>query len=871
MPTPTSTLKSIQYSAGFVLCILLGTLTSHLAVAASPVGKIIFTVGDVYMLAANGSRAATLQHGDNVSVADTFATGADGYAHIRMSDNAFIALRPDSILRIDEYSFTANKKELDRVKISLLKGKLRSVSGKVAKRSKNRYRLNTPVAAIGVRGTDYTVITTSEQSQVDVLQGGIAMSPFNAACKVSALGPCQGDSVVDLYAEMNQHYLQLNARSQAPDLIEGRLLNMSRPEDNNSLQQIKPSQVVNQAAISPASSEQEAKQNTDSNPQPTDTDSAEAPVTEAAATETQSNDAELQPAAEVDNDNADTHSEDASSSHVDDQTVDSHNTEPASNQQTKPDTVTDESIRETLDADNDGVADFIDVFPYDPAEQLDSDQDGIGNNQDPDDDNDGLTDSQELLSGSNPLSSDTDEDGVIDSEDSRPLSSAGVRLQSLNSTVNLPETEFSALVIHKVSLHQLEGKHISGNIRERTMELQTATPDSSDAPYLTLNRRIDSTGKIFWGDAGTARAWDHKYRENLLRYNATPPGTPNTASPPTKDDRWNAYYQADNFTPLVENDSLYLSNVNGLVPITPDLNSSFSKQGLLYDLSASEIKLIDNQGNAQQVSVVDFDFKMNYKNQTFRAELIATSSTNSRIAIRFDGALNKSGMVFGGNADAYLKGFFINQMRQIALIFEAQNNGQTYSGTLVVDRNYDTTWNGKLEKTFGRYQTANNAPVTWGRWSNFSEITNTDDFAHQMQGDQLIAHNRVFALMRTANEAVSLPTDGVFSFEMNAAEAVYKRGEYTETASITNPSLTVNFNDRTFTTALRVAAPSISNGIDISAGGSVQDDGLFFSNPSHSNSTVSGAVHNNGMGASIIFERELEQGSYVSGAVDWAR
>ncbi len=44
------------------------------------------------------------------------------------------------------------------------------------------------------------------------------------------------------------------------------------------------------------------------------------------------------------------------------------------------------------DGDGDGVPDSEDTFPNDPAEWKDSDQDGIGDNRDPDDDNDGTPD-----------------------------------------------------------------------------------------------------------------------------------------------------------------------------------------------------------------------------------------------------------------------------------------------------------------------------------------------------------------------------------------------------------------------------------------------------------------------------------------------
>jgi VCBS repeat-containing protein len=51
----------------------------------------------------------------------------------------------------------------------------------------------------------------------------------------------------------------------------------------------------------------------------------------------------------------------------------------------------------------------------------DVDQDGINNDQDPDDDNDGLFDLEESLIGSNPYAADTDSDGLADAVDPAPL------------------------------------------------------------------------------------------------------------------------------------------------------------------------------------------------------------------------------------------------------------------------------------------------------------------------------------------------------------------------------------------------------------------------------------------------------------------
>jgi len=63
------------------------------------------------------------------------------------------------------------------------------------------------------------------------------------------------------------------------------------------------------------------------------------------------------------------------------------------------------------DQDGDGVPDSEDAFPNDPTEWLDTDNDGTGNNADPDDDNDGMSDTwEEQYDGLDPLVNDASQD-----------------------------------------------------------------------------------------------------------------------------------------------------------------------------------------------------------------------------------------------------------------------------------------------------------------------------------------------------------------------------------------------------------------------------------------------------------------------------
>ncbi len=69
------------------------------------------------------------------------------------------------------------------------------------------------------------------------------------------------------------------------------------------------------------------------------------------------------------------------------------------------------------DSDHDGYLDGFDALPRDPAEHLDHDGDGQGDNADDDDDGDGLVDEAEQRKGTDPLRSDSDGDQVTDLDD----------------------------------------------------------------------------------------------------------------------------------------------------------------------------------------------------------------------------------------------------------------------------------------------------------------------------------------------------------------------------------------------------------------------------------------------------------------------
>ena len=89
-------------------------------------------------------------------VGDTIQTDDDSEAHATMADGAYLAVRANSRLKITEYAANGNSR--DSSLISLITGSLRTVTGWIAKTRPKAYRITTPTATIGVRGTDHEVI-----------------------------------------------------------------------------------------------------------------------------------------------------------------------------------------------------------------------------------------------------------------------------------------------------------------------------------------------------------------------------------------------------------------------------------------------------------------------------------------------------------------------------------------------------------------------------------------------------------------------------------------------------------------------------------------------------------------------------------------
>ena len=133
---------------------LLLALASGGAYASIDAGRVQFVFGDSKALATNGVERA-LKKGDVVHEGDTVITGPSASLQLLMVDDAMVAVRPNSRLRIDTYRFQGKEDGSERGVLHLIKGAFRSITGAIGHTNKKNYKIITDTANIGVRGTDH--------------------------------------------------------------------------------------------------------------------------------------------------------------------------------------------------------------------------------------------------------------------------------------------------------------------------------------------------------------------------------------------------------------------------------------------------------------------------------------------------------------------------------------------------------------------------------------------------------------------------------------------------------------------------------------------------------------------------------------------
>ena len=162
----------------------LALLTATVA-AQEPAAEMALVTGSVTAASADSSR--NVGRGDSIYAGETLRVGNNSYANLSFKDGSRILLRPNTEFIVEAFRYDASIPEQDssppsakgksskfepapalqgssgnKAFFKLLKGGFRAISGAIGKVQHQNYRVSTPVATIGIRGTDYDAILCAE-------------------------------------------------------------------------------------------------------------------------------------------------------------------------------------------------------------------------------------------------------------------------------------------------------------------------------------------------------------------------------------------------------------------------------------------------------------------------------------------------------------------------------------------------------------------------------------------------------------------------------------------------------------------------------------------------------------------------------------
>ena len=153
---------------GLCSCVFAATVFGHDPVLAETVGTAISIKTKVAAEQTGAQRVLTV--GAGVAQDEMIQTDDSGNAQLRFVDETLLVIGPSSSIKLDKILFAPNRKAKTFV-LEAVAGAFRFASGKS---SHSAYEIHTPIATIGVRGTQFAFGIQGDEVTVVVTQGSVS-------------------------------------------------------------------------------------------------------------------------------------------------------------------------------------------------------------------------------------------------------------------------------------------------------------------------------------------------------------------------------------------------------------------------------------------------------------------------------------------------------------------------------------------------------------------------------------------------------------------------------------------------------------------------------------------------------------------------
>jgi hypothetical protein len=165
-----------QGVVGFsVLCLAAG-LAANPAEAQTRVGEAIVVQNEVVRVGASASTQINV--GDDLLRDEVVRTGLASAARLVMADNTNLSLGPNATIKLDRTVFN-DEHSYREIAVRLTSGAFRFVTGNS---EKTAYKITTPLASIGVRGTILDILSQQGKTTVLLQEGASIVCTLSFQC-----------------------------------------------------------------------------------------------------------------------------------------------------------------------------------------------------------------------------------------------------------------------------------------------------------------------------------------------------------------------------------------------------------------------------------------------------------------------------------------------------------------------------------------------------------------------------------------------------------------------------------------------------------------------------------------------------------------
>lgn len=144
-------------------------------IKASAVGRVVWVKGSFMARSINGEDRK-LEKASIIYEHDVLITGNNAKAQIVFTDNSLMTFNADTRFVVEDYEFEEKKQGKGKYFMRLIEGGFRTITGLIATSDPDSYQVNTPVATIGVRGTDYAVYVKGGELFIGYYKGSPCVS-----------------------------------------------------------------------------------------------------------------------------------------------------------------------------------------------------------------------------------------------------------------------------------------------------------------------------------------------------------------------------------------------------------------------------------------------------------------------------------------------------------------------------------------------------------------------------------------------------------------------------------------------------------------------------------------------------------------------